>query len=121
MTLSARSLRVFAIYLGLLALALLVVPNVLLSAFGLPATSEVWIRVVGMLVALLGVYYWVGAASGFVPFFQATILARLSVPVFFLIFVLSAWVEWPLLLFAVLDVLGAVWTWWDLRHVHTAA
>ncbi len=115
MTLPTRSLRVFAVYLGLLALTLLVAPNVLLNLFGLPTTSEVWIRVVGMLVALLGLYYWVGAESGYVPFFLATVLARLTVPVFFLIFVLSAWAEWPLLLFAGFDVLGAAWTWWDVR------
>jgi hypothetical protein len=121
MTPLTRSLRVFAIYLGLLALGLLVAPNQLLHAFALPATSEVWIRVVGMLVAFLGVYYWVGAAGGFVPFFQATVLCRLTVPVFFLIFVLAGWAAWPLLLFAVVDVLGAAWTWWDLRHLHTAA
>jgi hypothetical protein len=118
---SPRSLRGFAIYLGLLALALLVVPNLLLSAVGLPATSEVWIRVVGMLVAFLGVYYWVGAASGFVPFYQATILARLTAPVFFLTFVLSGWAPWALLLFAVMDVLGAAWTWSDLRRPQAAA
>ena len=121
MTPLTRSLRVFAIYLGLLALALLVAPNLLLRAFALPATSEVWIRVVGMLVSFLGVYYWVGAASRFIPFFQATVLCRLTVPIVFLIFVLAGWVAWPLLLFAVFDVLGAAWTWWNLRHVQTAA
>jgi hypothetical protein len=121
MTSIARTLRVFAIYLGLLAIVLLVAPNLLLRAFGLPSTADVWIRVVGMLVAFLGVYYWVGAAGGFVPFFQATVLCRLTVPVFFLIFVLAAWVQWPLLLFAVVDVLGAGWTWWALRRAPAAA
>ncbi len=63
MTPAARSVRVFAINLALLAVALLLAPNLLLGAVGLPTTSEVWIRVVGMLVALLvraGV--WLAAA-----------------------------------------------------------
>ena len=116
-----RSLRVFAVYLWLLALALLVAPNLLLSAFGLPVTSEVWIRVVGMLVGFLGVYYWIGAGSAFVPFYRGTVFVRLTVPLFFLVFVLCSWARWPLLLFAGADVLGALWTWFDLRHSRAAA
>jgi len=114
MTSAARSVRVFSIYLALLAVALLLVPNLILGAVGLPSTSEVWIRVAGMLVALLAVYYWTAAATELTPFFRATVLCRLSVPLFFLIFVTGGWVEWPLLLFAVPDALGAAWTWREL-------
>jgi len=121
MTPAARSVRVFAVYLGLLAVALLFAPNVLLRAFGLPATTEVWIRVVGMLVALLAVYHWTAAAADLTPFFRATVLCRLTVPIFFLIFVTAGWARWPLVLFGGADALGAVWTWWALRHAVAAA
>ena len=115
---AARSLRAFAIYLGLLAVPLLLAPNPLLGIFGLDATTEVWIRVVGMLTAFLAVYYWVAAASESVAFFSATVMCRLAVPVFFVLFVTAGWVRWPLLLFAGPDVLGALWTW---RAVKAAA
>ena len=36
---------------------MLVVPNVLLPLFGLPETTEVWVRVVGMPVLILDLYY----------------------------------------------------------------
>ena len=49
---AAKSVRFFGLYLVGLGAILLVVPNVLLSVFGLPMTSEVWIRVAGMLVLL---------------------------------------------------------------------
>jgi hypothetical protein len=52
-----RSVAFFGVYLLGLALALIAAPNVLLGAFGIPATQEVWIRVVGMLVGFLGFYY----------------------------------------------------------------
>jgi hypothetical protein len=121
MTPAARSVRVFAVYLGLLAVTLLLAPNLLLQAFGLPATSEVWIRVVGMLVALLGVYYWTSAVAELTPFFRATVLCRLAVPIFFLIFVTAGWARWPLVLFGAMDVLGAAWTWAALRGAPSAA
>jgi hypothetical protein len=121
MTPAARSVRAFALYLGLLSIALLLVPNLLLRAFTLPSTTEVWIRVVGMLVALLAVYYWTAAAAELEPFFRASVLCRATVPLFFVIFVTAGWAAWPLLLFGVPDALGAAWTWWALgRPAHAA-
>lgn len=110
-----RSLAVFGVYLLGLALVLLIVPNVLLGLFGLPPTQEVWIRVVGMLVGFLG-YYDVryGTEAGRY-FLQLSVHVRLSVPAFFLAFVLLAGAPWQLLLFGIVDLLGAVWTWWSLR------
>jgi hypothetical protein len=121
MTPAARSVRFFAVYLGILALGLLLVPNPILQAFGLPTTTEVRIRVVGMLAALLGVYYWTAAATELIPFFRTTVLCRLTVPLFFLIFVTAGWARWPLVLFGIVDALGAAWTWRALRHAASAA
>jgi hypothetical protein len=121
MTAVARSLKVFAVYLALLGITLLFAPNALLGIFGLPATSEVWIRVVGMLVLFLAVYYWTAAGTDAVPFFRATVLCRLTVPVFFIAFVVGGWATWPLLLFGVVDAAGAAWTWRTLGHSSATA
>jgi len=115
MSRAARSLQLFSLYLLALAIVLLVAPNVLLRLFGFPATTEVWIRIVGMLVAHIGVYYWIASASEAVPLFRASVLTRLTVPVFFIIFVTSGWAPWPLLLFGAVDALGALWTWRALK------
>ncbi len=111
MTAVARSLKAFAVYLVLLGIILLFAPNALLGLFHLPETSEVWIRVVGMLVLFLAVYYWTAAGTDAVPFFRATVLCRLTMPVFLVAFVVGGWVAWPLLLFGVVDAAGAAWTW----------
>jgi hypothetical protein len=121
MTPAARSVRLFGIYLLLLGVALLVAPNVLLTSFGLAPTEEVWIRVVGMVTAFLGVYYRVAAAAELRPLFYATVLLRASVPVFFLIFVLAGWVGSTLLLFGIVDLVGALWTWTALKQSGAAA
>ena len=73
---AALSVRVFGIYLIVLGAWLLLAPNVLLRLFGMAATDEVWIRVVGMLVGFLGTYYVRAAAARFTPFFAWTIPVR---------------------------------------------
>lgn len=112
---AARSINVFGIYLIVVGIVLLSAPNQLLTLFQLPLTTEVWLRLVGMLAAFLGIYYRVAAASEATQFFLTTVLLRASVPVFFLVFILAGWVEWPLVLFGVIDAAGAAWTWKALQ------
>ena len=54
MSKSAFSAKVFAVYLFTAGARLAVVPNVLLSGLLIPQTSEVWIRVIGVIAVLLG-------------------------------------------------------------------
>jgi hypothetical protein len=111
----ALTVRVFGIYLLVLGAWLLVAPNALLALFGMAPTTEVWIRVVGMLVGFLGVYYVRAAAANLTRFFAWTVPVRLSVPVFFGAFVLLGLAPPVLLLFAVVDAAAALWTWRALR------
>jgi hypothetical protein len=112
---SAKSLFVFGIYMVVLGITLLAVPNFLLTLFGLPATNEVWIRVVGMLVCLLAVYYIQAARHELTAFFQWTVYTRASVIVFFIVFVVLGLVKPALILFGGADLLGAIWTALALR------
>lgn len=116
MTRAARSILVFGGYLLALALAMLLAPNLLLGAFGIAPTGEVWIRVAGMLVGFIGVYYLRAARAGLTPFFGWTVPVRLSVPVFFAAFVALGMAPTVLLLFAAVDAAGALWTWSELRR-----
>jgi len=120
MSKSARSVFVFSVYLVLLGITLLVMPNVLLALFGLPATEEVWIRVVGMLVLLLAFYYSQAARRELAGFFQWTVYARGSVILFFIAFVVLGFARPVLILFGALDLLGALWTEATLRSSRKA-
>jgi hypothetical protein len=113
---AARSLQVFGAYLMLLALVLLLSPNTLLGLFGIPATDDVWIRVVGMLVGFLGYYDWQAARAELRTFFVWSIPVRLSVPVFFAAFVVLGMAPPALLLFGAVDAAAALWTWSALRR-----
>ena len=63
MSKTAFTIKVFGVYIFALGLALLIAPNILLSIFGIPETKEVWIRVLGVVVVNLGIYYWYAAKS----------------------------------------------------------
>lgn len=112
---SAFSVKVFGIYALLTGLNLIFAPNVLLGMFGIPATNEVWIRVVGVLAFNIGVYYWFAAKCEAKAFFEATVYARGFVFVAFTAFVTLGFVNKALILFGVVEVAGAIWTWLALR------
>ena len=116
---SARSVFVFGLYLLVLSIVLLVGPNFLLGLFFLPPTTEVWIRISGMLVLFLGYYYIQAARHELTDFFRWTVHVRSTVIVFLAAFVLLGFASPTLILFGVVDLLGAIWTALALRSVKT--
>jgi hypothetical protein len=102
--------RVFGAYLAVAGAGLLVAPGVLLPLMGLPVPGDAWIRVVGLLTGILGLYFLALARPGERRFFQATVLARLV----FFTGVLALWLfghaPATLLAFGLADLAGAAWT-----------
>jgi hypothetical protein len=115
MTQAAKSLYVFSIYLLILGVILIVFPNTLLTLSMMPETSEVWIRVVGMLVFNLGLYYFMMAPTNHTMFLTLTVYIRASIILWFILFVLMEWVSPMLIGFGVIDLLSAIWTYTALR------
>ncbi len=110
MSRSAFSVRVFSIYMIALGSVLIVVPNLLLSLFAVPETHEVWIRIVGVLALILGYLDFMASRNELRAFFRWTVAARLSVPVFFIAFVVLGFAPPILILFGAIDAAGAIWT-----------
>jgi uncharacterized protein YacL len=121
MSKAARSLFVFSIYLIVIGLGFLVMPNFALGLFGIPATSEVWIRVMAMLLLFLAYYYIHAAQNELTSFIRITVYARGSVILFFIAFVLLKLGQPSLLLFAGVDLLAAIWTWVSLRETSSSS
>ena len=121
MSKSARSIFVFSLYLYVLGAILVLIPNVLLRLFLFPATNEVWIRVVGMLVFLLGFYYFQVARNELRKFFQWSVYARSAVLLFFIAFVIAGLAPPVLILFGIIDAAAAIWTQLSLRSEKTTA
>jgi hypothetical protein len=116
MSKAARSLYIFAIYLIVIGLGFLVFPNMLLGIFGIPETSEPWIRVMAMLLLILAYYYIHASINELTEFIRITAYARGSVILFFAVFVLLDLAQPTLLLFGVVDLLAYIWTWFSLRQ-----
>jgi len=112
----ARSIFAFGVYLIALGVTLVTVPNLLLGVFGFPATREVWIRVVGMLVLILGCYDVQAARQEWDAFIRMSVPMRMSVILFFAAFVAAGYVSPMLLAFAAVDFAAAAWTWLALRE-----
>jgi hypothetical protein len=115
MTASGKSVFSFGIYLIVLGFTLLFFPNIPLNLFGVPSTSEVWIRVVGMLLLALSMYYMVAVKYDLVPIYKVTMYVRSTIILFFIAFVVAGLVTANVILFAVIDLLGAVWTYLALK------
>ncbi len=115
MSKGAMSVFVFSIYLYLLGLVLVITPDTLLGVFGFPETDNLWIRVVGMLVIILGFYYSHATRAELRPFFVWTVIGRSSVLLFFIAFVIAGLAPPALILFGVIDFAAAVWTFFAMR------
>ena len=115
MTAAARSVFVFGVYLVLLGVALMLAPNLVLAPFGFAPTSEVWIRVAGSLVAIIGFFFLVAARHELTAFFRASLFARPFLFVSLCVYVLLGLAPPQLILFGVVDLAGAAWTFLALR------
>jgi len=116
MSQAAKGLFVFGIYLCGLGLILLLVPNLILRFFGVPPTNEVWIRLNGMFLLCLSFYYVQTARNELTRFIRWTVLARIAVIFYFAAFVLLISAPKALLLFGLIDLLSAIWTWRALKR-----
>lgn len=115
MSRGAMSVFVFSIYLYVMGLVLVVTPGTLVKLFKFPEPDGLWIRVAGMLVIILGVYYSHAARAEFRPFFMWTVVVRTSVLLFFVAFVIAGLAPPALILFGVIDFAAAMWTFFAVR------
>lgn len=115
MSKAAFSSKVFAVYLFFVGVVFVVAPNLLLSIFQIPQTTEVWIRVVGVLAFNIGVYAWVAAKHEDTSFLVASVYTRFLVFVVFTTFAVMGLASPMLALFGVVDLLGGIWTHFALK------
>jgi len=112
---AARSILAFGVYLVVVGAILVVAPNVLLSLFGVPSTQEVWIRILGIVVFVFGLYFVQASRERVTAFFRWTVWGRSIVVVAFVAFVALGMAPPVLILFAAIDAGGALWTALTLR------
>ncbi|HEV2670145.1 MAG TPA: hypothetical protein VGU74_03565 [Gemmatimonadales bacterium] len=117
---AARSLFVFGIYAVLAGLGLVLMPAVLLQVLQFPTPADGWVRVVGVLAICVGAYHILAARLELLPYIRATVPVRIAFALGLTALVLTRAMPAPLLIFGLVDVLGAAWTGLALRGADPA-
>ncbi len=115
MSTPAKTIYYFALYLVGAGFTLLLFPRFPLAILSLEIEGLAWIRILGMLVLVFAYYYLNLARHEVTAFFRWTVHTRLLVPLFFAAFILLTGMRPVLMLFALGDLAGALWTAWALH------
>ena len=111
MSRAAVSILAFGVYLLVLGVGLLFFPDALLFLFGQPPTHEPWLRVVGLVVVVLALYYFSAAREEVTPFFRWTLVGRPLAVVGLVVLVATGRAPGFVLILGAIDALCAAWTW----------
>jgi hypothetical protein len=115
MSKAAISLLVFGIYLIGTAAILIFAPNVLLGLLGFAPAQEPWIRVCGVVMIAIAIYYLAAARAEDRVLFRASTWGRWAIFAGFLLLVVMKLAEPKVIIFGAVDALGAVWTFFALK------
>jgi len=117
MSRAAMSVFIFAIYLIILGIIFLFVPEIMFLMLAYPTPPDIISRVLGMIFVLLA-YYYIRAAldeEGMKKFFMWTVHTRGVVIIFLSVFVALQLVSPLMIMFGAIDLAAALWTFWALR------
>jgi hypothetical protein len=116
----AFSIRLYSFYMMGMGLCLLFIPNQIIGIFGFAPSHDMWIRMLGMLSVVAGGYYFYCSYFDVLPFFRITVVGRYMFAAGEVLFVLLDFAPLPLLLFAVVEGVGAAFTHYALHKAgHT--
>ena len=110
MTAAGLSVFVFGIYVIVVGLPFLIMPNMALAMFRFDKTKEVWIRVLGLILSVVGAYYITAGLQEYIVFMWVTVFGRAGVFAGFTILAIAGLAKPMLILFGVVDLLMGVWT-----------
>jgi len=111
-----RSLFVFGLYMiFIVGLGFIFIPTFILDLFSLHYGDDTWIRFVGLLASIIGVYYLVAVRAKLNQMFIWTVWMRYYAVAFMIALLILAKVGLPILIFATIDAVAATWTLLSLK------
>lgn len=113
---AARSMLWFSLYILAAGVPMVLAPGLILDVMGFPPEGTDWIRFLGVVVLIVGYYYFNLARSGVIAFFCWSVQMRLAIVPAFAVLILGFDMKPVYMLFVVPDFLGALWTWALLRR-----
>jgi len=113
---SAASMFVWGIYAVLSGITFLLVPNLPLTLLGLGESQEVYPRLLGVAITMLGYYYLRAARQeSMTPLYVWSVHARLGLTGAIIVLVIIGLAKPAMLGFAVAELAGSLWTAFALR------
>lgn len=111
MTKTALSVYMFGLYAIFgIGLPFLLIPHFALGLFGMTAGDDMWVRMLGLFVLIMGVYYVMAVRVDFEPFYNWTVPARYSTAAFMTVMPILGAVAPTILIFAAVDAISATLT-----------
>lgn len=111
-----KSLYVQMAFVVVSGIPAVLAPNLILTLCGFPPTTDIWIRVLGLLLLAIAPYYYNMARHGNVPVVRATVQGRIFFSIGLLAFVALDMASWPMAALAVSELALAGWTAWELKQ-----
>jgi hypothetical protein len=118
---SSLSIFAFGCYMLIEGILLVTFPDFLLELLQIPSPGNIWVRISGFALFVLGFYYLVAALNNLRPFYIWTVFIRSLQLVFFLVLVGMGEIGWPILLNAGTEFAAGMWTLLALRMENQAA
>jgi hypothetical protein len=115
MTRAALSVYMYGLYLISSGLPFLLIPHFTLGMFGLSAGDDLWVRFVGVLIAIIGSFYVAAVLTRSDRMLSWSVPARYTTATFMAVMVALGEAGLALLIFASLDALTASLTWVAIR------
>ena len=115
LTPSALSVLFWGIYLCTTGATLILIPALTLPLMGYPPSFDIWVRMTGLLTAVLGFYYIQAARHQIFPFFRWKIVGHTVGIVVMLSLYFNNLAPSPILLTALIDLGAALWTLYTLQ------
>lgn len=113
-----RSVLIFGGYSLLMGLVLLFASKIILPIVGLPVSEEPWLPLLGFVLTCSSYYYIRSALNGNIEFAKYTIHTRFVAPIIVVFLVETGKADWHFLSFGIIDGLGGLWTWIELRKLN---
>lgn len=114
---ASKSMLAVCVYLVFVGILCLFFPEFVLAGFGVYTVPDIFARICGMIFLIFAyIYLRTGLKDeGMEFFYLITAQERLTPPIFFIIFYILGFADWPLIAFGFFDMALGLWTWIALK------
>jgi uncharacterized membrane protein len=110
-----KSIFIFGLYSLVMGIALLFMPNFILPLVGIPTTNEAWVYLLGFVLICSSYYYLRSSLNSNRAFAEYTTQTRFLAPLVVSFLIITKKADWHFLAFGIVDSLGGLWTWIELK------